>query len=131
MLDSDVAKSAYSQGVSDCLFDLHAYLHDYRVGNLSTGKTTDIVDPNNAQYFAKLGLARRSLREGEMKDHIKIELDFTPVEERLPSEMSIVLLRFRNGVVIAGHYYHGVWNTYYGWRGYNHEHPTHWAEIPG
>ena len=61
MLTPDVAKSAYNQGVFDCLFDLEVYLHDYRIGNLSTGETTDIVDPDNAHYFAELGLVRGSL----------------------------------------------------------------------
>ena len=64
MLESEVAKNAYDQGVFDCLFDLDAYLHDYRIGNLSTGETTNIVDPDNARYFAELGLVRGSLAGG-------------------------------------------------------------------
>ena len=57
MFDTD----SYDQGVADCLFDLDAYLHDYRIRNLSTGETMDVVDPDNARYFAELGLVRGSL----------------------------------------------------------------------
>ena len=53
----------YEQGVFDCMFDLRAYMYDWRTFDHATGETTDIVDPDNAEAFAQLGLARGCLKE--------------------------------------------------------------------
>ena len=45
------------------MFDLRAYMYDWRTFDYATGETTDIVDPDNAKSFAQLGLVRGCLKE--------------------------------------------------------------------
>lgn len=50
--------AGYKQGCFDTLFDLVTYLNGTMQQDLSTGKLTDIVQPDNAKAFKEMGLQR-------------------------------------------------------------------------
>jgi len=66
-----------------------------------------------------------------MSEHIKVELDFIPVEERLPRFCDIrCLLRCQNGSVASGWLdEEGTWQ-YLAGEPAQYCDITHWAEIP-